>query len=433
MKMSLPLFLLALWVCLSGCYSAPPKFIPPTQLLPPQQVQAWSADLDSLPALLEQHHINPYHSISKEAFVAEIATVKAQLPGFNRHQLTVAMMGLMRLIGDGHTSIAWWQHTEFRYPLYFAWFDDSLKLVRTIGEQQDLLGAELVAVEGKPISEVLTLLAPITSIGGENQYASKDAVTWTIHVAEVLFGLGISADLHSSRFTFKVTDGSVIERQIQSVHIDELDKLPRASMPMTDPPGFALTDETDGLQLYINESTGVAFLDFSSYPSEWQMLWFGKNVLDQIEQSGVRNVVIDLRQNGGGNFFVGLILAQFLVLADQLDWQQGIYTLIGHGTFSAGASNAVQFRQLLNATLVGLPTGGNPHGYQDGDRFQLPRTGWSVNYSKRYYRFQAEATPGVQPDIWLAPDWHSYRNRRDNQIQWVLDKIESTASQIGVE
>ena len=86
-------------------------------------------------------------------------------------------------------------------------------------------------------------------------------------------------------------------------------------------------------------------------------------------------------------------------------------------------SNAVQYRQILNATLVGEPTGANPVGYQDAGTFTLPNSGWVVMYSKRLYRFQETPTEGVQPDIFIAPDLASLKQGRDHQLEWILDDI----------
>ncbi len=71
-----------------------------------------------------------------------------------------------------------------------------------------------------------------------------------------------------------------------------------------------------------------------------------------------------------------------------IDWQDGVYVLIGRKTFSAAMSNAVQYEQIFNAKLVGEPTGGNPVGFQELGTFHLPNADRAVFYSKRHYRFQ---------------------------------------------
>lgn len=143
-----------------------------------------------------------------------------------------------------------------------------------------------------------------------------------------------------------------------------------------------------------------------------------------IKDNNIKRVIIDFRHNGGGDFFVGLTLAWGLIMVDSLDWQKGIYVLIGRQTFSASMSNAVQYRQILNATLVGEPTGSNPAGYQDADTFELPHSDWKVMHSKRLYRFQDQQTQGVQPDIYLPEDWNKFVQGKNNQLEWILNNLQ---------
>lgn len=67
-------------------------------------------------------------------------------------------------------------------------------------------------------------------------------------------------------------------------------------------------------------------------------------------------------------------------------------------TFSA-AMVAVRFKQLLNAKVVGEPTGANPNGYQDMTQFNLPNSDLLITCSKRLFRIQDNNTMGMQPDV----------------------------------
>lgn len=100
-----------------------------------------------------------------------------------------------------------------------------------------------------------------------------------------------------------------------------------------------------------------------------------------------------------------MTLAYYLNLADSIDWRSGVYVLTDKYTFSAGVSNAAQYRQILNARIVGEPTGGNPVGYQDMGSFILPNSELTVTYSKRLFRFQDTATQGIRPDVLIEYDW----------------------------
>jgi hypothetical protein len=83
-------------------------------------------------------------------------------------------------------------------------------------------------------------------------------------------------------------------------------------------------------------------------------------------------------------------------------------------------TNAADLRRELRAVLVGEPTGGRPNQYQEGDNFTLPHSRFQVSVATRYYRFQAEDTPGVLPDHYVAPTWDDYRSGRDPLLEWIL-------------
>ena len=99
------------------------------------------------------------------------------------------------------------------------------------------------------------------------------------------------------------------------------------------------------------------YLQFSRYPGHASMAGFAGQVRDLIDRAGIRQLIIDMRGNTGGDFFVGLRLAQALIEADGIDWKAGVYLLTDHGSYSAAVSNAVQFSQMLGARRVGEPTG----------------------------------------------------------------------------
>ena len=150
---------------------------------------------------------------------------------------------------------------------------------------------------------------------------------------------------------------------------------------------------------------------------------FAKDLLHFIDDNKSENLVIDLRDNYGGDFFVGLKLAQFLVLADTINWRSGVYTLIDNVTFSAAMSNAAQFSQLLNSRLVGSPTGARPSGYQDMGQFTLPNSKLTVTYSKRLYHFKEDKRDALYPDVHVEPSIDDYVNGYDRALRWIMDDI----------
>lgn len=86
-------------------------------------------------------------------------------------------------------------------------------------------------------------------------------------------------------------------------------------------------------------------------------------------------------------------------------------------------SNAAQFSQILNANLVGEPTGARPSGYQDMGQFSLPHSKLEVTYSKRLYHFEGGNEDASYPDVLIKHSIEEYVENNDCQLGWILNDI----------
>lgn len=392
--------------------------------LDPKQVSDWKSDIDFFHLKLEQNHIDLYHNISKAEFESELAGLKSSLHHYNKYQVMVEMMRITRLIGDGHTIFGYWGNGYYRFPIYFKLFGDDIRVIKTSAEYAHLMGMKLKSIDGIELNDLIQKIAPVVQ-GVDNSYSYEHFLPSTINVAEVLFGLKITNQLNSADFEFtdeqdnnqSVTLKAVAHNKLKDLETVELSERPlNMGMPIA---------SKDGIWLSVDYQTNTAYIKFKSYPGFLKMLMFSNKVKKELIKNEIKNLIVDFRENGGGNFFEGLVLAQMLVSVDNLDWENGIYVLIGKETFSAGVSNAAQYKQILNAKLVGEPTGGNPYGYQDADRFLLPNANWPVQFSKRLFRMQDNQTPGLVPDVHVETLWSDYKESRDKQLEWVLTDISS--------
>jgi C-terminal processing protease CtpA/Prc len=330
------------------------------------------------------------------------------------------LMRLIKKIGDGHTQFAYWGQTHHHFPLKLQMFDGDLHLVAIPPAYRHLLGMRLGRINKHPVDVVIDQLKPVLQ-SVENPYSEMQRLAETMKVAEMLHGTGIISEINNADFSFIDEAGHEHRISLKSHKADSSPKL--TELRATLPSGFIKHKaRLDGVELFLDKKKGIALINFDRYPHTG-MTAFAEKLCGIFSDAAIRNVVIDLRRNGGGDFFVGLTLAWGLVLCDELDWHNGMYVLIGRATFSAAMSNAVQYRQILNATLVGEPTGANPVGYQDADTFTLPNSGWVVMHSKRLYRFQEISTEGVEPDIFIAPELESLKQGKDLQLEWIIKNI----------
>jgi hypothetical protein len=97
-----------------------------------------------------------------------------------------------------------------------------------------------------------------------------------------------------------------------------------------------------------------------------------------------------------------------------------LFVLIGPYTFSAGMSNAAQFRSETNAILVGEPIGEKPNSYQESREMRLPNSQWVVRYSTKAYKFVSGSENVVKPDKEIDRSWLEFKAGRDPVLEWVL-------------
>ncbi|WP_157592757.1 hypothetical protein [Pseudoalteromonas citrea] len=109
-------------------------------------------------------------------------------------------------------------------------------------------------------------------------------------------------------------------------------------------------------------------------------------------------------------------MSSCLLPLDQFDWQNKNAVLIDHVTFSAAMSNTAQFRALLNAQIIGTPSGGDPNQYSETYQLSLPHSHRRYSLSKRYYSFSSVSSDALYPDKFLAQSWDEYQQGIDQPL-----------------
>jgi hypothetical protein len=380
--------------------------------------ELWAEDILQYEEGLKDFHINPFSRISEAEFNRALAQLRSSLPEKTDAEVILELMALTRQIGDGHTAV---RTSRFeRFPLELYYIDGTWRVVAVEPDHAGMLGASLVSIGGRAVADIATVLRPFLQ-HVENTHSEEIRLSEALTDAELLSALNLIDDSKTAVFTYsgEAGDGSASLDATQPSDSGAFARFDSSAPMVTRISG------TGALWFGLLEDTGAIYVKFASYPTFEQMEAFGQELLTYINNNQSSHLVVDFRGNGGGDFFVGLTLAYYLNLADSIDWKSGVFLLTDKYTFSAGVSNAAQFRQILHATIVGEPTGGNPVGYQDMGSFKLGNSGLVVTYSKRLFQFQQEATDGLQPDLLVEYDWKSYVSGVDNILQFVVERIRS--------
>jgi hypothetical protein len=382
-------------------------FRPPDQQFDLETAQ-WLVDLDRMVEVLTREHASPFHRISREQFERDVARVRAAIPELDGVAVALEFRKLGALIGDGHTSVEL-PHGRPRLSIEFYWFEDGLRVVGVSATHKNLLGARLVAVNDVPATDVAERLRAYIA-QGETQWFYRASVPDLVNNPDVLRAIGIGARL-SFAFTFETVDGA--QKQVEIAAATEVAE--RVMLGNNTP--LWQRNETQG---FWNEwlADGSVYVNWRSYDGLADQ---GAALLQSLDTKRPRRLIIDLRDNDGGDYTVGRAFIEGIRGRPWLNRRGTLYVMIGRKTFSAAMTNAVDFKQTTQAILVGEPAGAAPNNWQEVRRFNLPNSGIRVGVSTRYYEF----LPGeseVRPDLHVSPELSDWGNSQDAGVRLILEQ-----------
>jgi hypothetical protein len=398
---------LALSFCSLTACAAPP---PDLQLTSAQ----WRADLQVLGQELPRRHLNAFHAVSKAQFDAAVAALDQRIPSLDGDQVFVGMEKIARLIGDGHTGL----HAPADaadLPLRIQRFGDAWRVTATAPGAEAALGARVTAVGGVPIAQAHALMLAVTP--SDESAELRDALAdMRLTTGLYLHGLGLTPDRNHARFDLLADDG-------RAFSFDATALAAGAAPPVWRHPWSAepLNAQHPADPLWcVRVAAGTAiYCDFRSYQGLGGPA--GK-LRDELKASPPDRLIIDLRHNGGGDYFVGLNnLVDPIAAMPTINRKGHLFVLTGVLTFSAAMSNSAQFRQRTNAILAGEAIGERPNSYQENRELTLPNSHIVVSYSTRFYRFVPDGAENrVRPDLPVETGWDDYKAGRDPVLEQAL-------------
>jgi hypothetical protein len=376
--------------------------------LTPQQ---WRDDLAVFARELPKQHPDAFTNTPKEKFDAEVAALAAQVDHLNSDEIFVGLDRIANLIGDAHTYLQF-PKDDANLPMDVRHFGGESR-VRVVGaDYEQALGARVVAIQDTPIAKARELAGALTPIAEtpELREARIDALLTT---GMALHGLGITKDRNETPFTLASDDGKEFTITFKSL-----------ALGAPDPKWLMVNNSL--AEHDVNGSAACTFLPEARtvYCAVRKIRDLGgpsKQMLEIIKREHPEKVVIDLRENEGGDFNVGMkYLIEPLAKDSSINQKGHLFVLIGPDTFSAAMSNAGQFRSKTQATLVGQTIGERPNSIQEPRQFVLPNSKWVVRYSTKYYKFADGAENVIAPDKEIIPTWEQYKSGHDVVLDWVL-------------
>jgi hypothetical protein len=375
-----------------------------------------AGDVRLLASELERIHPNPYHEVSREDFRRQVDELAACAESLERDELVVGLMRLMGLLGerDGHSGI-YTLHAHPRplrlYPLRVYWFSDGLTLVDGDGLAGER-GSKLVAIERVPIDDVVAKVRPL--ITRDNEWSRRERIPYYLVCAEVLHGLGIGTG-GKATFTFESVRGRR-DVELEPVSAGQYaDRFPFFWQPPAPPAGAP----TPLWVRHRSKPQAVATMQrgrfvYVAYNSTYDSADLAARLVRLARKPSFRRVILDLRQNGGGNNskyapLLNALTNRFVVRRSRP------VVLTGRTTFSAAGNFVADIERFTRARLVGEPPGGSPNQWGDFAPVVLPNVGLEVMVATTYVQsgrpddVRAAIEPHVRVELSTA-DWLAGRD-----------------------
>ncbi len=400
----------------------------------------WAGDLKFFEAELPKAHVDAFHTLKREQCHQMIRSLIASESQSTDRQVVAGLMRITAAIGDSHSGIhAIPANLRFAIvPISVYLFGDPLGIVAGAPEYQDLIGGNIISINGHPVKEVVQHMKLLTE--GTNDMARSAFVVTRLIRPELLFYEGFAE--RPDQYDLVVQkDGKTIARTLPL-----LGRKPDGS-PMTG--GLSITP------LPVQDSDWV-----SAAPSElplWlenmdKQFWFAelpersalyihdRLVLDEkdgqsfaaffqemfkkIEQGRYKTIVLDIRLNGGGNNTLLEPLKATFKSMPAFQTKGRFFVIIGRLTQSAAENFTTFLERNTKAIFVGEPTGESPNHYGDPDPIELPSSGISINLSRKRWNdsLPGDHRPWTEPAIPAPLTLDDFRKGRDPALEAIWKK-----------
>lgn len=387
---------------------------PPSAFQPRLDLTAaqWREDLRFLAEELPKRHANAFSTTPRARFETAVRAVDRRLARLNGDEAYVALEQLVNLVGDGHTYIRF-PPDRARLPIEITRFGQEFRVTGAGPGLERALGARVLRIGVTPITRARELALTLTPVGEHMSLREARAEAY-LTTGLTLHGLGITSRRDLAAFTLQDDGGRTFSLDVTAVAAGAKLELKRA---FRNPPlWMRRTEESFWCEPLAGSRTlYCAFRGYGDLRAKVQAMF------KQIDATNSRRLVIDMRDNGGGDYTVGEAeLIRPIAAHPDINRKGALYVLIGIQTFSAAMNNAARFADQTEAVLVGETIGEKPNSYQEPREFALPNSRLTVRVSTLWYAFKKSGENAVRPDNEIIPAWMDVKAGRDPVLDWVL-------------
>lgn len=426
------------------------------------------ADLRALLTNYEQIHPNLYAYVGKKEIEQQVQNIEKKLRPMTRLEFARLVVPFSAAFRDGHTGLNYpmeewnaYTQTSRLLPIGVSVEQERLFVKVDFSENPIPAGTEIISLNGMPAPALLAKLKE--SASGELEHFRLNRVSdnfrrllWSVTGMEAPYTL-VLKEANGQRRTVEIK-GNPVSELIPALRAYQLK--------------VAGSRQDYALSLRPEQSTAILHVNAMNNPDKFKS--FLDSAFTVIRDRKIANLLLDFRQNGGGNSGLGDELLRYLTdkpirqverveikispivrergmvtasagddgqrlsytqeakkpapLRDSTLFFRGkVFLLTSHYTFSSANMFATAFKCYRIGTIVGQETGGVTIAYGDLIDFALPNTGLQAFCSCKVFVHPC-AEPklqGVRPDVEVAQSPQDTQAGRDTVLEYLFSRLKS--------
>ncbi len=384
----------------------------------------WRRDIDLIVAEIKRANPDYRYRDLPPDFSARYRRVWRDVPKLSNDEIYVGLVHMVAALKQGHTSIHLRPNGKVErsiLPVDFYAFPESVFVIVADEENKDLLGCELLAVEGVATGKLLGRLEEYAPV--ESRMEVLTQTMWAMRSLPMLRGLGILKGGEGKvRLTLRTRDGKEIERRVGAVPMPTSINRKLAPPPTATPPlSFRnLKREHWFESLPGHDATFVQVNQMMDAKDE-TLPQFGLKLRKALDEGKGKNVILDIRHNNGGTTALYPELLRTLIAHTTQEGNR-LYVIIGRGVYSATANFVTDLERLAKPIFVGEPTSGTGNQNGDSTYIVLPYSGLGSQTTSARWQLNTpwDRRRSLMPDIPVQLTAKAYYEGRDPALEVIL-------------
>ena len=393
------------------------------------RINGWNADIDTLLYIMKTQHYVYRNKPLPSALINAAAKLKTEIAEYSDERMLTELERLAYYMHDGHSYILPVSRkiTAYYLPVQFYLFNDGVYIINADKPYKNLIGARMSRINGV---EVKTLVGDMNSfIHQDNLYTVKWFAPSILRFRALYECYGLPAG--SATVKVEITDPQNKSSEADVAFIPAIDfhgipKLFPSALTQNVAPLY-LKDVSNNFWFTWLNNRKTLYFQFNQVEDKQDETLdaFGKRFGDTLSASKPLLLIIDVRNNNGGNLALLTTLMDGITGFEKKNPEAKIVIITGRNTFSAAQVFISCMNKNTHALFAGEPSSSSPNFVGEGNYIVLPYSGAMGSISNKYH----ESIPGdtrkwIAPDIPVSLSSTAYFNNEDPVMVAIEKKFE---------